>query len=274
MKKFPLFFCYAFSCFAKEIEPPLEVALYLDFVKKTHALFENMGDFRKGEIEIVTDPKKIATILQVHKATLLGKQFDEKSIEEQSKIGIVTEDRYLAWIRDPVIFPCGATGLYNRIVTKSHFKNGCLGSAILPVMEGKVFVKISYRHHTRSWELEIPRGSSKEGETGAETAVRELKEETGIEVQEVGFLGEMNTDSGIVAGPCKIYWGKVSNKGLSRCDFYDSVSEVELMGVDLLKKGFEEGSMEIEILGRKEKVHVRDSFTAYALFLAQMKKVV
>jgi 8-oxo-dGTP pyrophosphatase MutT (NUDIX family) len=52
---------------------------------------------------------------------------------------------------------------------------------VLPVLpSGQIILVLNFRHPTRSWKLELPRGGMQSGETQEEAALRELKEETGF----------------------------------------------------------------------------------------------
>jgi ADP-ribose pyrophosphatase len=63
--------------------------------------------------------------------------------------------------------------------------------------EGEVVLIEQYRHGTRGLSLEIPGGMVDEGENPAETAARELLEETGYEASEVVFLGRTHPNPAI-----------------------------------------------------------------------------
>jgi 8-oxo-dGTP pyrophosphatase MutT (NUDIX family) len=83
------------------------------------------------------------------------------------------------WIRlceDRVIRPDGKKGIYGVV----QFKNRAVG--VLPVDEfGRVWLVGQYRYPLGAYSWEIPEGGCPEGETPEATALRELREETGIE---------------------------------------------------------------------------------------------
>ena len=96
--------------------------------------------------------------------------------KEWSRVGIIAEDSYLYWIRDAVVFPSGLSGTYDRILWKSSL-NGPPGIVIAPTIHKKILVNLNYRHATRSWEVELPRGLRHKDETLLEASERELHQE-------------------------------------------------------------------------------------------------
>lgn len=63
------------------------------------------------------------------------------------------------------------------------------GVSILPIHGENIITLREYRYPIRSWQTELPGGLIDPGETPQQAAVRELKEETGYEADEVIPLG-------------------------------------------------------------------------------------
>ena len=82
------------------------------------------------------------------------------------------------WIRvreDQVLRPDGLPGIYGVV----HFKNRAVG--VLPVEDdGSIWLVGQYRYPLEVYSWEIPEGGCPEGEQPGETALRELREETGL----------------------------------------------------------------------------------------------
>jgi mutator protein MutT len=224
---------------------------------------EFQGDCRKGEIEIVKDPQKIVQIEETQVKRLLKKGLTEEAARASARTGIVAEDIYWIWLRDPVLFPGGAMGTYDRLLWKSAL-NGPAGVAVLPILpDGKIALNLNFRHATRSWEFELPRGSRGGGETSEEAARRELKEETGFEVQKFCYLGEMAPDSGALSSVVPIYAGQVGKAGAVDREESEAIAAVHAYSIEEIEEGLRKGYIETTGHG---KVPVRDSFLTYALY--------
>lgn len=153
----------------------------MSFYKEHQQYLGPTADHKKGEIEIVLNPEEISQIVRLQKKRLKQKGMSKEQVYESCRVGIITEDTY--WIRDAVVLPTGAKGTYDRIVLKSAL-NGACGVAVLPILPDKRFVlNLNFRHSTRSWELEVPRGMREPHESVEVAAIRELHEETGLIVE-------------------------------------------------------------------------------------------
>src|SRR5215204_3311855 len=85
-------------------------------------------------------------------------------------------------MRDAVRFADGALGLYNRLVVPRSV-------AILPVLEDRIVLLYRYRHGTRRWHYEVPRGTVDPDEQIEDAVRRELSEEMGADCEEIVPLG-------------------------------------------------------------------------------------
>lgn len=93
------------------------------------------------------------------------------------------------WIRvieHKVINPAGNPGIYGVV----HFKNTAV--AVIPVDEhGYTWLVGQYRFPTGTYEWEVPEGGAPAGENPADCARRELREETGLQAEELRPILEM-----------------------------------------------------------------------------------
>ncbi len=87
---------------------------------------------------------------------------------------IVFENRWWKIRKDVVRLPDGST--YDYFVNE-----GVDGAIVVPVgADGRIYLQRMYKHGAREAVLEFPMGRVDPGETPAQTAARELREETGL----------------------------------------------------------------------------------------------
>ena len=123
---------------------------------------------------------------------------------EDSDLGIVFEDDRLVFVRDAVRFPNGATGTYLRLFHQGELMGG-RGAVMVPIWNRQVvFVRI-FRHATRSWEWELPRGFHEPGLTDEGNARKEILEELGVPALRCDFLADIHPDTGILASTVAVY---------------------------------------------------------------------
>jgi ADP-ribose pyrophosphatase len=231
-----------------------------------------LGSWRKGEIEIILNPEQIKKIEKQTKLRLISKGIPESTAEKWSSVGVVAEDSYWMWIRDAVIFPSGVYGTYDRLLWKTAI-TGDPGVAILPILASKkIVVNLNYRHATRSWEIELPRGGvKKEGESLELAAQRELKEETGYQLNKPTLLGTVAPDSGTIMNLTVLFYGEVSHSGETHREFSEAISQNPAFTKQEIKEGIIRGYIEVPIQGQIVRVNCRDPLLAVALIQAEGK---
>ncbi len=152
----------------------------MDYLKKLPAHLAVLGDVSKGEIEIL------------------------KSSDDEKEFGIVYEDQYLFAVRDKVKFPDGRIGGYFRIISKGEV-NGSCGTVMIPkIGDSVIFIRL-FRHATRAWEWELPRGYQELGVSIEDNARKEMKEELGLDVESIEELGKIKSNTGISSGEATAY---------------------------------------------------------------------
>jgi len=245
-----------------------------------HTLFEQfpevmgrLGSWKRGEIEIATNPAEIKKIENHCYHKLLRKGFSTEEAKRYSRVGIVAEDQYWIWVRDAVYFPGGIMGTYERLLRKTGLI-GPSGVVIFAVRDKKVVVNVNFRHTTRCWELELPRGGQRENETLEQAAKRELKEETGCIVKKFTFLGTVASGTGVIGGTRPVYFGTVTKKVARHLDESEAIATSLEISIEDLKEAFSKGYIILDVRGRKTKVFCRDPFLSYAILQAMWQKLI
>lgn len=107
-------------------------------------------------------------------------------------IKIVYQNPWLRLEEHDAINPAGKPCAYGKVC----FRNQAVG--ILPVDEaGNTWLVGQHRYTLDIWSWEIPEGGSPEGEDPAETARRELKEETGLTARHIDLFCVLHTSNSV-----------------------------------------------------------------------------
>jgi ADP-ribose pyrophosphatase len=181
--------------------PDDRLARYLGYSESHPEWFANPSG---AAFEIVLDEDGIAAAQNAARAALADAPF----AEEASRVGVAYRDQYLEIWRDAVRFPDGRIGTYIRAVG-----DGSAGAAILArVDDGRLLLIEHFRHATRSWHWEIPRGFTGTGEQGGAGAARELAEETGLTATEMSSLGVVAPDTGFGNDVVELFLAETSGE--------------------------------------------------------------
>lgn len=222
---------------------------YLKMMKMYSTSIGKIGNIQNGELELIDDPEKIAVALE----------------KTKRDIGIIYQDKYWIWINDPVLFPNGKMGVYGRILSRSSL-DGYAGCAVVPLFtDGKIALNCNFRHATRSWELEIPRGFKEANESPIDAAKREVLEETGFVIDNIIYLGEMPPDTGKSNAVAAIYVAIIDGRKKANPEESEAIESILAFSIDEIKEGLKNGSILINIRGEEKKVFVRDPFLTFAL---------
>ncbi|MFE3247283.1 NUDIX hydrolase [Streptomyces sp. NPDC059209] len=200
-----------------------------DELRRAHPqMFANVPD----GIEILLDPADIEAA--------------RGSVGSDEPVGVVYHDPYITLVRDAVRFPGGALGLYTRVLPAVDTP----GVVVLPLMDGgpdspDVVLVEHYRHATRAWHLEAPRGMGEPGSTAPENAIRELREELGVPPGELIPLGRVHADTGLLGGHAELYAARIpavgaldTAEGIRRAVVMPPLRAEELIGRGEITDGF------------------------------------
>jgi ADP-ribose pyrophosphatase len=200
-----------------------------------------IGDHKKGEIEIIVDDA----------------QADALVPDKMKPLGVVYSDPYIRLQKDPVLFPNGKAGAYIRLMPQKVSLNGNAGSAVIGVVNDKVLLINIFRHALRQRSLEIPRGFS-EGDSDLDTALREVKEETGYDPDEIELIGHMHPDSGLTSSKVALYYARLNTRNRGKLDEIEAVGDQSFYTMDEIKTLVHNGS-------------ITDSFTLASIAMAMIK---
>jgi len=246
MKKFFCLLMLTSILYAQEFE---NISDYLNLIDNYPLTIGVVGQSKNGEIEILKDPERIIAAAQ----------------QTNRNVGILHQDKYWIWVNDPVQFPNGKIGVFGRVITKSSFKDAA-GCAVVPYCKnGSIAFNCNFRHATRSWELEIPRGISEEGEDPENSAKREVMEELGLVVKNIEFLGKVPPDTGMSSAFVFVYMAEIEEFINANPEDSEAIAERVFLSKNEILNGLHKGFIFINIKGKKTKVFFRDPFFTYAL---------
>lgn len=177
---------------------------YDELINKTPSLFSN----EKALINIILDPK-IITEWEAKKAAELR----QKGLPlEWAKIGVILDDPYNIIVRDLVQFPDGDMRGYGRSIATATLRGG-RGVVIIPEYQGKIMLLHQYRHPTRQWHYEVPRGYGEPNTSADMNALKEIEEETGGSVEKLVSLGEFYNNTGYESASVALFYAKLASVG-------------------------------------------------------------
>lgn len=131
---------------------------------------------------------------------------------EWAEIGVLLDDPYNVLIRDLVKFPDGEMHGYIRSIAAASLRGGH-GVVILPEYQGKIMLLHQYRHPTRQWHYEVPRGYGEPNIPADENARLEIEDETGGKISELISLGEFYNNTGYESASVALFYAKLSSVG-------------------------------------------------------------
>jgi len=174
-------------------------------------------------------------------------------------IGVVFDDPRIVILRDLVEFPGGFRNGYIRIYNRAYLEGGAAGIVMLPEMNGKLLLFQHYRHATRTFHWEIPRGFGESGVDAESQAKNELKEEVGGEVAEIFNLGVLYNNTGLEGNPIIIFFARMASIG--EMEIEEGIANPKWVSV-----------LEIEQMIANEEI--TDGFTIAAYTRAKLKGLI
>ena len=109
-------------------------------------------------------------------------------------------------------FPGGRRGGYFRVINQADLRGG-QGVVVLAEKDNKFLLLHQFRHPTRSWNYEVPRGFGEPGVKAEEQAKNEIHEEVSGEIDELVDLGIYYSNTGLEANKVKLFYAKLKSVG-------------------------------------------------------------
>jgi 8-oxo-dGTP pyrophosphatase MutT (NUDIX family) len=132
------------------------------------------------------------------------------------------------WIRvthENVLTPAGTAGIYGVV----HFKSRAVG--VVPLdSDGCVWLVKQFRYTLNQYSIEIPEGGSPLSEDMLDTAMRELREETGLTASEWTHLLDIHTSNSVTDESGAIYLARGLVQGAT--DF-ETTEDIEVLRLPL-----------------------------------------
>jgi ADP-ribose pyrophosphatase len=173
---------------------------------------------------------------------------------EWAEVGVAFRDQYLFLIRDAVRFSNGSLGTYLRTVDPEQSFPGVV---MLPVWQGKVLLIRHFRHASRAWHLEVPRGFGMDADPSV-SALRELTEEIGASDVRLVELGHVYQDAAADDTPVAFFYAEVGSFGNPETD--ETITDILPTDISEFERMIREGEL-------------KDGFLLTAYGLAKAKGV-
>lgn len=196
-------------------------------------LFNNVD----SPLEIVTDNLRIDAWMANRKRELAS----EAKPLNWSEIGVLAADPFFLILRDLVKFPNGTECGYLRVYNQSSLRNCCSGVAVLPLVGDDIVLIHHYRHATRSWHWEIPRGFGEQGLSAKQVATKEIWEEIGGTSHSFLDLGSYHANTGLEGNETILYLAYLDSFGFPQLE--EGIDSIKLFSIKELSLMIKNGDI-------------------------------
>jgi ADP-ribose pyrophosphatase len=176
--------------------------------KKILANHPNLFSNDNALIKIIKDESQILEWVNERKMMLRT----NGEPEDWASIGVILNDPYIIVLRDLVEFPGGRKGSYFRVLNQADLRGG-QGVVVIAQMNKKFLLLHQFRHPTRSWGYEVPRGFGEPGVSAEQQAKDEVYEEVGGEINELIDLGIYHSNTGLEGNNVKLFYARLKSVG-------------------------------------------------------------
>jgi len=211
--------------------PKTRYQYYLEFISKYPKYFSLKGDYKKGEIEVVTDISLFSKCEESSAKIMMESGTGTADAEKRARIGIRDENRWGILICEPLRFSNGTYGTFVRPISWGALDSGIAGVVMAASLsDGRLIFLKNYRPNVRAWCLEFPRGAKDPGVSLLNNVKKELSEEMGARILEDPVkIGEMFPDSGFLGSRVEIYKAKVELTGISHNEVTEAIRGLVFM---------------------------------------------
>lgn len=207
-----------------------DLAAYFSLVTSRPELFSNPPG---AGFEILLKEAEIQQA-QKHAAEKLEKS---GAPAEWAQVGVAFRDQYVLILRDAVRFPDGSLGTYIRSVPPA---GSFPGVVVLPVWQGQVLLVRHFRHATRTWHLELPRGFGMSADI-RDSARRELMEEIGASEIRLSNLGASYPDAGMDSSYVAFFYADIGSFG--KPELHEAITDILPTPVDEFERMIRDGEL-------------------------------
>ena len=202
-----------------------------------------------GGITVVSDPSETARI-----EGIMADRFAAQGLpREWARAGIFYEDPYIILLRDAVIFPDGKPGLYHRVIARHDEPTGV---AVLGRYDGNIVLVRHFRHPSRAWHLEIPRGAVGADEDPFDVAHLEISEEIGGTIRSIERLGLLRGASALMRHSVVLVYAELESVGTPALG--EGIAEILLVSPTEFERMIAESA-------------ITDAFTVAAAYHARLR---
>lgn len=204
---------------------------YLQLIRQHPEWFRNMGE--AGEIKIITDEKRIRSEQRRIRRRLRREGKPASWIE----IGILAEDEWFYIVRDLVEFPDGKIGGYLRWINRKSNEEGGWNVILMCVQQELILLIRKFRHESRSWSWEFPRGFGEAGLSAEENALRELQQEIGVSQVELIRMAYIPEGKGGTA----VFLAKIFSSSEILLDQHEGIQAYQWVSKPVLEEMIRQG---------------------------------
>ena len=208
-----------------------------------------LADNPEGGIQVIVERAAAERI-----AATMAERFAAQGLpRDWARVGIMYEDPYIVLLREAVVFPDGQPGLYHRVIARHDEPTGV---AVLARYDGRLVLIRHFRHPSRHWHLEIPRGAVGAGEDPARVAQLEISEEIGGTLRSVERLGLLHGATALMRHSVVLMYGELAAIGTPALG--EGIAEIRLVGASEFETMIRDGA-------------ITDAFTVAGFFHARLR---